>query len=96
MVHLTVDTVWKQITIDYKHDEEQWFNETENLPNLICNCSFDEHGNCAHTNNVEINIQHLEYISDNKNKTIDDNQILCVAYPHEMFDSQSVFQSTQT
>ena len=34
--------------------------------------------------------------SNKNNNIINDNQILCVAYPHKFFDSQIVFQSIQT
>ena len=60
MMHLVVNIAWGQVSMDYNDDEEQWFNATENLQDLICNCPFDEHVNCTHTNKVETNIQHLK------------------------------------
>ena len=96
MMYLAVDIACSPVSMNYNDDEEQWHSATETLPDLICNCSFDEHDNYVHTNKAETNIRNLEYISNNNINIINDNQILCVAYLHEMCNSQSAFQSIQT
>ena len=67
----------------------------ENLLDLNCNHLFDEHGDYIHTHEIKANLQHLEYTSNNDNNIINNDQILCAVYPHEMFESQSDFQSIQ-
>ena len=67
----------------------------ENIPDLNCNNPFDEHGDYILTHEIEANIQHLEYTSNNDNNIINDDQILCAAYPQKIFESQSDFQSIQ-
>ena len=95
MILLTADLDWNPSSLDYGHDDEHWFDAMESLPDLNCNHLFDEHGDYLHTHEIEVNLKKLENTSNTNNTLIDNDQILCAAYPHEMFDSQSYFQSIQ-
>ena len=86
IILLTADTDWDPSSIDYEHDEEHWFDTMGNLPDLICNHPFDEHGDYIHTHKIEANLQTLEYTSNNNNNIISDNQLLYATYPHEIFE----------
>ena len=67
---LTSDLDWNPSSLDYKHDEDTWFDAMENLPDLDHDLPFDEFGEYIHTHELATSFSQIEQSFDTSSEYI--------------------------
>ena len=67
---LTSDLDWDPSCLDYEHDDENWFDAMESLPDLDYDLPFDEYGEYLNTHELAATFANIEETFDVQNEYI--------------------------